>query len=195
MNFYVYEYRDQKNDKPFYIGKGTGNRYLTHFTACVTRRSSFYDKLLGMVMRGDEVTVSFLKSGMTETEAFEFEIEMIEKYGRLDLGTGCLCNRTAGGDSPLGNGGWITEEQRVAHAKSIEKYWQIPGSKERARKRGIARDGRPVQAYNLLTGETVLSFDCIWDVKDKGFDRRHVQKVINGKRTNHAGYGWRYTEC
>ncbi len=191
MNFYVYEYRDQKNDKPFYIGKGTGDRYYAHFNLCLKYKSSFYDKLHCMLLEGrrEDIIVTKLKSGMTQSEAYDFEIEMIEKYGRLDLGTGPLHNRTAGGDAP-----WITEDQRVKISNGNIKRYEDPRERERASKRGIAHAGRPVEAFNLSTGATILSFDCVSSVKKKGFDRRHVQKVLNGSRTYHAGYGWRYTE-
>jgi len=196
MNFYVYGYSDTLSSDPyFYIGKGIDDRYLHHFNLCLKQDSSFYTRLRSVLLQDyKRIVVSFLKSGMTEPEAFDFEIEQIEKYGRLDLGTGCLTNRTAGGDSPTGNSSWITEAQRVELSDRASKQFSDPKQRERARRIGIARAGRPVEAFNLLTGVTVLSFDSMHAVIKKGFDRNHVMKVLNGRRQQTGGYGWRYVE-
>ena len=37
---------------------------------------------------------------LSEAEAFESEIALIELFGRKDIGTGCLRNMTAGGENP-----------------------------------------------------------------------------------------------
>lgn len=40
---------------------------------------------------------------MNERDALDFEVELISKYGRKDLGTGILRNRTNGGDGTSGH--------------------------------------------------------------------------------------------
>lgn len=161
-DYYVYVFIDLAINETFYIGKGRGDRYLDHLALCHKQNTAFYKRLHPMVMtRKEDIHVIFLKSGMTEIEAFEFEIEMIAKYGRLDLGTGCLTNRTDGGDSPAGNSSWLTEAQRVELSNRVRKRFEDPKERERSRKRGIVSHGRPIEAFNLTTGETVLQFECI----------------------------------
>src|SRR4051812_33131797 len=101
-DYYVYGYFELDNPKPFYVGKGRGDRYLDHFELCLTTSTRFYNKLLKMVIEGNFPTVEFLAHSLTEPQAFAIEIQLIAKYGRLDLKTGCLCNHTNGG--PDGGG-------------------------------------------------------------------------------------------
>ncbi len=88
MHYYTYAYL-REDRTPYYIGKGTGNRiYKT------TGRNIKPPK--------DKSRIIFLKKNITEEEAFKHEIYMIFLYGRKDLGTGILHNRTGGGDGSSG---------------------------------------------------------------------------------------------
>jgi len=81
--FYTYAYlREDKT--PYYIGKGTGNR--------------IYSKSRRVERPKDKSKIIYLKKNLTEEEAFKHEIYMIAVFGRKDLGTGFLDNRTNGGD-------------------------------------------------------------------------------------------------
>ena len=85
--FYTYAYlREDKT--PYYIGKGKGPRIYS------TSRRIKPPK--------DKSRIIFLKQNLTEQEAFKHEIYMIAVFGRKDLGTGILHNRTDGGDGSSG---------------------------------------------------------------------------------------------
>ena len=87
MHYYTYAYlREDKT--PYYIGKGQGNR--------------IYDKRKTTKPPKDKSRVIFLKQNLTEEEAFKHEIYMIAVFGRKDLGTGILHNRTGGGEGSSG---------------------------------------------------------------------------------------------
>jgi hypothetical protein len=92
--FYTYAYlREDKT--PYYIGKGKGKRlYKTHRDTAVPK---------------DKSRIIFLKTNLTEGEAFMHEIYMISILGRKDLGTGILRNRTNGGE---GSAGHVPTEER-----------------------------------------------------------------------------------
>jgi hypothetical protein len=87
MEYYTYAYL-RKDGTPYYIGKGKGKR--------------LYQKDKWHNPPKDKSRIIYLKQNLTEEEAFKHEIYMIVVFGRKDLGTGILHNRTNGGDGPSG---------------------------------------------------------------------------------------------
>lgn len=85
--FYVYAYF-RKDGTPYYVGKGQGRRVDKGWGRC--------SKLPPKDRR------KILMGGLTEPEAFEYEVALIHCLGRKDLGTGCLRNLTDGGDGASG---------------------------------------------------------------------------------------------
>ena len=92
--FYVYAYLRANNSKngpkgsPYYIGKGKGRRA--------------YDKAHSVPLPADRSLIVILADGMTEPDALQAEMLLIHLHGRIDLGAGCLRNRTDGGDGVAG---------------------------------------------------------------------------------------------
>jgi len=85
--FYTYAYL-REDRTPYYIGKGNGYRINSK------QRNTKPPK--------DKSRIIKLKENLTEEEAFKHEIYMIAVFGRIDLGTGILYNRTDGGDGSPG---------------------------------------------------------------------------------------------
>ena len=87
MHYYTYAYlREDKT--PYYIGKGKGNRIYSTWRTIKPPK--------------DKSRIIYLKQNLTEKEAFKHEIYMIGVFGRKDLGTGILHNRTDGGEGISG---------------------------------------------------------------------------------------------
>jgi hypothetical protein len=124
--FYVYVYRDPrplKKDQPVYVGKGTGDRDISHWSKG-SHNKPFQDfishlkqrRLVAMCERVFETEIEF--------EAFAKEIELIALYGRRNTNTGTLFNLTDGGE---GVSGMIkTEEQKAVDGRFSKEHWQNP---------------------------------------------------------------------
>lgn len=82
MEYYTYAYL-RENGTPYYIGKGKKDRAFRK-----NRR----------LRPSSENQILILKTNLTEEEAFKHEIYMIDVFGRKDIGTGILRNRTNGGE-------------------------------------------------------------------------------------------------
>jgi hypothetical protein len=83
----VYLHRKKTDNSVFYVGMGNLKR------AYSKQRTDWWNK----VVNKHGYIVEIYKDGLTQEEAFQIEIELIEKYGRIDLKTGQLINQTNGG--------------------------------------------------------------------------------------------------
>jgi hypothetical protein len=124
--FYVYVYRDPrplKKDQPVYVGKGTGDRDISHWSKG-SHNKPFQDFISHLKQRGLVALCERVLETGVEAEAFTKEIELIALYGRRNTGTGTLFNLTDGGE---GASGMIkTAEQRAVDGKFSREHWQDP---------------------------------------------------------------------
>lgn len=111
--YYVYMLLDPTNLLPFYIGKGKNSRYTAHFEKNQLKRKSLKNsKIKSIQNKGNSVIVSFYILNISEETANICESALIAKYGRIDNGTGILCNHTNGGEGVSGYTVNIEERDR-----------------------------------------------------------------------------------
>ena len=122
--FYVYVYRDprpSKNNQPVYVGKGTGDRDLSHWSRG-SHNKPLQDFLSHLRALSLQPTVSRVLVTEDEAEAFAKEIELIALYGRRNLKLGTLFNLTDGGE---GASGLVkTDEQKAVDGRFSKEHWQ-----------------------------------------------------------------------
>lgn len=89
--FYVYGYVRSKDGQHgsagsyYYIGKGQRSR-----------KTSKHKRIVNVP--NDRSKIIVIARGLHENDAYQLEMLLIHLYGRVDLGTGCLHNKTDGGD-------------------------------------------------------------------------------------------------
>ena len=108
--FYTYAYL-REDRTPYYVGKGIGKRIIKRFKKDIKPPK-------------DKTRIIFLKQNLTEEEAFKHEIYMIAVFGRKDLGTGILHNRTNGGDGGSSKYDHLTENERKEYELARKNEWQ-----------------------------------------------------------------------
>ena len=83
LKSYVYVYSDPRNGKPFYIGKGRGNRVFSHLDD--TSETDKVAAIASIRESGREPRIDILRYGLNEEEALLVEAAAIDLIGLSKL--------------------------------------------------------------------------------------------------------------
>lgn len=110
-NYYVYMYlRD--DGTPYYVGKGKDKRA--------------WQKHTNVKLPKDKKRIIIHKSNLSEIDALDEEFKLVLKYGRKDIKTGILHNKTNGGDRGRLQPGTIKWINDGVQSRRIGKYASVP---------------------------------------------------------------------
>lgn len=84
--YYVYELIDPRNNKPFYIGKGKGDRIDHHEKEARKSQSTAKTKLIAEIeLEGLSIVKNIVKRFKSENAAYKYEEKLIKKIGLENL--------------------------------------------------------------------------------------------------------------
>ena len=176
----VYRHRRLDNHEVFYVGIGSQERRAYSERS----RNHIWKGIAGRC--GYEVEI--VAKGLSREDALELEMFMISEYGRIDLGTGNLCNLTEGGD-----GSWGYKQSRETRKKRSKSLTGIKRSEEHKRKTSIARMGegngmygkRPYNAQRVFCGHLNQNFDSITECAlALGISQSFISAMVRGDKEN-----------
>jgi len=127
--YYTYAYL-REDGSPYYIGKGT-------YRVALQQRIDEKRHSINLPPKDRRI---ILKDFETEEEAFRHEVYMISVFGRKDIGTGILRNKTDGGEGPAGRILTEIHKQRISTTNTGKKRSSV--FKEDARKRATGNRNR-----------------------------------------------------
>ena len=154
--YYNYIYL-REDGTPRYVGKGCNGRAWKNHKGHLPPKNT------------ELILTQYFES---EADAFFAEEFLISYYGRKDLGTGCLRNRTDGGEGPKG---YIFTEE---HCRNISKAKRghVTSSKARA-KMSISQTGR----VHSTESRTRMSLAHLGK-KNSEEHRKHLSESLKGKK-------------
>lgn len=182
-SYYVYRHlrgskvQDEKTGTPFYIGKGTKTkkvhrRHTSEFERAyvISHRNEYWNRIVNKY--GHEVEI--IADNLTEQEAFDKEAEFIKIHGRVNNGTGILCNMTDGGE---GLSGGIVSPETVQKILATKRARGYKVSAETAKKISLANMGR----------KTIHSEETKRKISQSNMGKRHSPESIERNRQTQLG--------
>jgi hypothetical protein len=126
----VYQHIRLDTKDIFYIGIGT--QYKRAY-----QKGERRNKIWNDIAKKTDYKIEILAENLSWDEACKIEIELISKYGRIDLGNGTLANLTSGGDGSFNR--IQTQEEKEKRANSIRG---MKRNDETKRKISLAHKGK-----------------------------------------------------
>jgi hypothetical protein len=191
----LYRHIRLDKDEPFYIGigKDESRAYSKR------NRTKYWHNITN---KGYDIEILF--DDLSYDEAKLKEIEFIKLYGRIDLGTGILCNMTDGGDGSNGfkhskealikigekSKGRIKTPEQIEKWRSNMNFKRSPELTEKIRQSLIGKkhteerkeNQRKLRLGKKLSEEAKRKLSEYWKGKKKGpFSEEHKQKLSEAR--------------
>ena len=215
MKYYVYELINSLNNKPFYVGKGTGNRMFVHEHRAKrnhiepNENRHLRNKILSIWNNGGTVIHNQIFFTDNDMDAYKKETERIE-----DLGINTLCNVYLAPPTPevlyklrakqmLGRQLSETTKQKISNTlmghlvsdKTRRKIGDGQRGKKRPcsemRRKSIAASKKPMNGFPDMvspSGERV-SINILTDFcKTHGLRVSNMSDLLHGRAKSHKGW-------
>ena len=187
---YLYRHIRLDKNEVFYIGIADDNGYK--------RSMSKYSRnkhWLSVVSKTD-YEVEIVLDGLTKQEACEKEIEFITLYGRRDLKSGTLVNKTGGGEGSLKrvwtkeqiesvtikNKNKIVSEKTKQKIKDSHVGMKGKSHTEKSKQIMMENNGRNITVLNVETG--IYYFNITDASKSYSISIQHLCRMLKGQRRN-----------
>jgi len=166
--FYVYELIDPRNNKPFYIGKGRGNRMYSHVSEANRGKHQWSnvlkcERIVSILSKGFSIGYNKVKDDLDEIDALLIEETLIDKYGLIINRSGILTNIRL----------------------NKQHHYSIPG--RRLKSKSVHQC--------TLTGEILNQFSSVTAAADSIHKHKtNILNCCNGQRHTAYGYVWKFVE-
>ena len=131
---YLYRHIRLDKNEPFYIGIGSDDNGIFRRAFSIKYgRNLLHQNILNKTL----VDVEIILDNLTWEDACKKEKEFIKLYGRKDLGTGCLCNLTDGGEGTVNR--INSKESNIKRSESLKGRIISEHSKEKNRQSHIGK--------------------------------------------------------
>lgn len=134
MNQYsVYQLVDPRNNTPYYIGFAKNpdrpyshlKEYQRWIRGKKLKHPNYFKlaRIRDIIAAGHEYVAEIIVSFTTSDEAYNKEVELITKHGRLDLGTGILTNMNAGGKGLINPSPEVRARIAEGNRRPLKEKW------------------------------------------------------------------------
>jgi hypothetical protein len=188
--YYVYAYLDPEKMglfeygefsfgyEPFYIGKGKGKRCYSGLKDKKNKIKK--SKIEKIYLNHQEPLIVKIKSGLNEAEAFNLEILLVERIGRIVLKNGPLSNLTEGGIGAPGRKDKKEDTLRKENFKHSD-VWKKTLSK-------------PILQFDL-EGNVLSEYNSVKEASEiTGTIKQNISANLTGKYKSAGGFIWKYKD-
>jgi hypothetical protein len=157
-NYVVYIHRRLDDGSPFYVGAGSKKRpFIVR-----QRPIDWFD-----IVESVGYSIEIYQENLSIEECFKLEIELISLFGRIDIGTGCLINKTNGGKKVFGLSDEILKIRNnkmsiSAKGKPKSKEWREKLSKANIGKKASEETKNKMRNSNkskIITAKPIACYD------------------------------------